>query len=319
MGRMGRDSSGSKPGELRALLDNFFDLFNPSVELAEKLISAKSSPQEIILLMCARLDALACSIVREDEPNRAAFIRLLVNYAGYRDLMQSVSIGDLYYELGYHRWLVEGLIPKPGRLHRFSGLNDPVIELLERSGIPLTAEAAERFLSRAMRALRRTFRCTPGQPKAKPHAAALHTVIDALEAEFRRSRDAELRSNLKPAFQPLLDRQTVAAILYERFRNNAVHGLRVEVDERNFFAAQEPYWNPLYSDYYPPFLLLMFPAAFLVRLLRNSLTTVRHHFAKSQKLPPDVHFHVFGFGIDYLEFLDDQLLPKGRDLRLRIR
>lgn len=313
------DGSGSKPTELTALVDRFFDLFKPSIELAERLITAKSSAQEIILLICARLDALACSIVSEDEHNRSAFIRLLVNYTGYRDLMQSVSVGDLYYELGYHRWLIEGLIPKPGRLHKFSKLDDPVIELLERSGIPLTAETAERFLSRAMRALTKNFRCTSGQPRAKNSAVDPSVVIEAFEAEFRRSRDTELRSNVKAAFQPLLARQTAAAILYERFRNNAVHGLRVEVDEKNFFAAQEPYWKPLYSEDYPPFLQLMFPAAFLVRLLRSSLTTVRHRFAKSQKLPPDVHFHVFGFGFDYLQFLDDQLLPERRDLRLRIR
>ena len=283
-----------KPGHLGNLLDEFLNLFRPSIDLAERLIAAKSNPQEIILLMCARLDALASTIASEDQANRAAFISLLVNYTGYRDLMRSVSVGDLYYELGYHRWIAEGLIPKPGRVHKFSDLNDPVIELLDRSGIPLTVDAAERFLARAMRALVANFRCRPGQPRAKAGIVKPGEVIAAFEAEFRRSVDAELRQNLKTAFQPLLDKKTVAAILYDRFRNSAVHGVRVDLDEMNFFAAQEPYWKPLYSEYYPSFRFLMFPAAFLVKLLRNCLGTVRQHLAATQKLPPDVHFHIFG-------------------------
>jgi len=40
--------------------------------------------------------------------------------------------GDLYYGLGFHRWLAEGMIPKPGRLFRFSDLDDPIISLLDR-------------------------------------------------------------------------------------------------------------------------------------------------------------------------------------------
>jgi len=32
------------------------------------LICRKTDPQEILVLVCSRLDALACSAVREDEP-----------------------------------------------------------------------------------------------------------------------------------------------------------------------------------------------------------------------------------------------------------
>ncbi len=205
--------------------------------------------------MCARLDALASSIASEDEPNRTAFMRLVTNYGGFRDLMSSVSVGDLYYELGYHHWLAEGLIPKPGRVHKFSDLNDPVVELLDRSGISLTVDAAQALLALAMRTLAVNFGCRPGQRTTKQVAVKPRVVADALEAAFRRSRDPELRQNLVTAFQPLLDKMTVSAILYEKFRNNAVHGVKVEVDEAKFFTADEPFSQPFYSECYPPFLL----------------------------------------------------------------
>jgi hypothetical protein len=60
--------------------------------------------------------------------------------------MESLSSGDLYYELGFHRWLIEGMIPKPdrkpGRIVRFSRLDDPVIDLLDQSDVPQTADSA---------------------------------------------------------------------------------------------------------------------------------------------------------------------------------
>jgi len=36
---------------------------------------------------------------------------------------------------------------------------------------------------------------------------------------------------------------------------------------------------------------------------------------ETEKLPPDVHLHTFGFDPNkYLSFLDEELLPKGRYL-----
>lgn len=34
------------------------------------------------------------------------------------------------------------------------------------------------------------------------------------------------------------------------------------------------------------------------------------------KLPPDVHYHAFGSGLDDLRFLDEELLPKGAASRI---
>jgi hypothetical protein len=59
-----------------------------------------------------------------------------------------------------------------------------------------------------------------------------------------------------------------------------------------------------------------FPAKFLVGVLQKCMTTYRAHLLARGKFPPDVHFHVFGDeSFRYLEFLDQDVLPKGRDLK----
>ncbi|HEX4020013.1 MAG TPA: hypothetical protein VHX63_02620 [Acidobacteriaceae bacterium] len=301
-------------------VDAFFNLFEPTILLAEKLISARTNAQEIVLLMCARLDALASCTSREDQPNRESFIRLLVNYGGYRNLMESVSVGDLYYELGYHRWLAEGMIPRPGRLVRFSRLNDPILELLDRSNVPLTVDAVQSLLTRLMRVMSDHFRCRPGQPLRKPMTGKPKTIAEKIVVEFKHSKDVELRESICAAIEPFLRKKTVAALMYDNFRNPAVHGLKVELDEANFFNGQSPYWQSLYSDYYPPFMFVKFPGPFLLDLLRNCMRTLKEQMLSKRKLPPDVHFHAFNPDIvENIQFLDCELLPKPYNLKFQRR
>jgi hypothetical protein len=299
-------------------LGRFFDLFEPTLKVAADLVNRRANAQEIVLLLCARLDALASAVTAEDQPNRQAFIRLVITSAGHRDLMESVSVGDLYYELGYHRWLMEGLIPKPGRIYRFSRLNDPVIQLLDRSGIPLTQETGYRFLTRIMEALSKNFRCRPGQRLTKPSTAHVKAILNAVEAQFQSWKDPEVRENVGAAIKPLLELNTVAGILYSKFRNNAVHGVKVEVDDSAFFRESAPYWQPLYSEFYPPFYFIKFPARFLIRLVQNCIQTLRQKFLAAGKLPPDIHTIAFGYDIDArTDLLDTKLLGEGRYIRLQ--
>lgn len=310
----------ASPARLAEKLDTFFNLFQPTIRLAEDLINAKANPQEVVLLLCARLDALASCISREGQSNRQAFIHLLIHYAGHSNLMESVSAGDLYYELGFHRWLAEGMLPKPGRITRFSHIDDPIIHLLDRSGIPLTVEAARSLLTRIMRVIASNFRCRQGQPLRKPMIGKPKAIVEKLVADCGRSRDVDLRKNLPTAIQPLLDTKTVAGLLYENFRNNAVHGVKVQFDDATFFRAKGPYWEPLHSDYYPPFMFIKFSGPFLLQLLRNCTKTLKQKMLATGKLPPDVHFHAFGFdsGAD-LKFLNSDLLPKPASVRLQLK
>jgi hypothetical protein len=141
-----------------AALDDYFGIFNSTITLVERLIKSKQQPQEILILLCSRLDALACSSIPERTPPKKAFSQFVASYGGYRDLLTAVSTGDLYYELAYYRWLLEGTIPKPGRIHKFSRLDEPIIHLLQEAGIPLTVKEGDRLLKKIMAALKRNYR-----------------------------------------------------------------------------------------------------------------------------------------------------------------
>jgi hypothetical protein len=129
------------------------------------------------------------------------------------------------------------------------------------------------------------------------------------------------QSSCKPsgaAVKPLLELNTVAGILYSKFRNNAVHGVKVEIDDLAFFSERAPYWQPLYSELYPPFYFIKFPARFLIQLVQNCLKTLRQKFLATEKLPPDIHWLAFGYDIEArTDLLDTELLGEGRMVRLQ--
>ncbi len=303
-----------------AALDDFFELFSPTLDLVERLIASQSNPQEIMVLLCARLDGLASSSVSEDTPNKQAFTHFLNSYGGRSDLFESVSVGDLYYELAYHRWMLDGTIPKPGRIHRYSRVDDPIIRLLEDSSIPLTVSDADALLGRILPSLRKHFRVMPGQALAKPELAKARGVEEAITGAFRTPRKAGIAQALPKALQPLLDAKTMGTILYEKFRSQAIHGAQVLFNEARFFSDREPYWEPESTPYFGSYLLVEFPAKFLVGVLRNCMKTYRAHLLAKGKFPPDVHFHVFGEeSFRYIEFLDERALPRSGELKLQTK
>jgi hypothetical protein len=303
-----------------AALDHFFELFSPTLKLVEHLVASRSNPQEILILLCARLDGLASSSVSEDTSNKQAFVHFLSSYSSQRDIFESVSVGDLYYELAYHRWMLEGTIPKPGRIHRYSRVDDPIIRLLEDSGMPLMVRDAEAFLGRIQKSLRKHFRVMPSQRLAKPALAKVKRVEEVVLGEFRGRRSTVVIEALPNALQPLLDAKRMATILHEKFRSQAIHGAQVLLNESRFFSDEDPYWEPKSSPYFGSYCLVEFPAKFLVTVLRNSLKTYRAHLLAKGKFPPDVHSHVFGDEVfRYIEFLDEAALPKGGELKLQAK
>ena len=129
---------------LQKVLDTFFRQFSSTAELVDRLIDSREHPQEILLLLCGRLDALASGSVREGEPGAKSFSHFITAHGRRRQLFESISIGDLYYEVNYHRWLLPGALAKAGRLHRFSHIDDGILHLLTESDIPLTRQAVLR-------------------------------------------------------------------------------------------------------------------------------------------------------------------------------
>lgn len=294
-------------------LDQFFSQYLSTQKLVNSLIDAKSNPQEILILLCSRIDALASAAAREAEPSGKSFTGFVKTYSGESELFESVSLGDLYYELDYHAWLMPGMIEKAGRIHTFSALNDPVLRLLVDSEIPLTLKNCQALVRRIQRVLRKHFRVAADQARVKAPLAAAAKIRNAICDEFSRHRDPATRHALPKALGPLLDSKTLAQILYTKFRCEAIHGGHIEIDEKRFFAEKHPYWKSVRSEFYGPFQWIEFPAQFLASLLSNCLRNYRKRLENTGKIPPSLHFCIFGDDIfQRLDLIDEFLLPRGR-------
>jgi len=143
---------------LEKTLNGYFSAFESTDALVNELIEKRKNPVEALILICARLDALASDSVREGTPSKRAFTQFLSSYGGHHDLLESVSLSNLYYELSHHAWLLEGIVSSPGRLHTFGRNNLPVIQLLEDADLPLTLADSQRLLATLMRILKAEFR-----------------------------------------------------------------------------------------------------------------------------------------------------------------
>lgn len=299
--------------ELSRALDRYFSQFSSTRQLVEGLVKAKSNPQEILILLCARIDALASTAAAEDEARARAFIRFVSTYGGNRKLFESVSAGDLFYELDYHLWVLPGMLEKAGRLRIFSRLSEPLVKLLIGSEIPLTLEDAQVLIRRAQRGLRRHFRVAPKQCREKPNVGSREEIRNAIVSEFSSALKGATGEALKKSLDPLISSKSLAMILYEKFRCGVIHGGKVRIDESRFFAESSAYWTPMYSEYYGPFQFVEFPARFLFSLFSDCVQNYRKRLEATGKVPPDVHFEMFPEEpLSRLELLDEDLLPKGR-------
>jgi hypothetical protein len=304
---------------LEGALDRYFASFDCTRELASKLILKRKHPVEILILLCARLDALASDAAKDETSSKNAFTRFVTAYGGQRDLLNSISIGDLYYELMYHRWLLEGMIPAPGRLHIFSRLDEPIIHLLEHAGLPLTLKDSEILLDTLIRISKQEYRAFPGQHLTKPRIVKLEVLKGVLVKRALRTRLKKIANNLPDALTPLLESKKISTILYQRFRSDAIHGATIILDSRRFFSETDIYWKPMQSDYYGALELIEFPARFLLSLLERCITTYRASLVVKERVPPSVYFNAFDNLFEALDLLDHELLPEGGRVRFKIR
>jgi hypothetical protein len=299
-------------------LDKYFASFDGTRELAAELIAKRKHPIEALILLCARLDALASDAAKDDMSSRKAFTAFVAAYGGHRVLLNSVSIGDLYYELNYHRWLLEGMIPSPGRLHLFSRLNEPILHLLDEAGLPLTLKDSEALLDTLIRICKQEYRAVPGHRVTKPRVAKIAALQNVFVKRARRTKLKKFADKLPQALTPLLERMKISSILYERFRSESIHGATVILDLRRFFTERDIYWKTLYSPFYGRFELVEFPARFLLLLLERCIATYRAALVARGKLPPDIHSYAFPSDIfESLDLLDQELLPEGGRVRFK--
>jgi len=307
-------------GEFETRLSSFFNTFSPTLELVDDLIRKRSHAQEIIILICSRLDALASTASPEDAPKRESFVKFACNYGQRRRFFSKVSVGDLYYEFAYHDFLLSnGILIDAGRLFRYSREADDVLRFIDYSDIPLVDKLVEHMFSKVMSALSSSFRVKPGQPLAKSHTASVDEVLRCITNSLERSRLREFGKSISEAIKPLIKTKVTARILYERFRSEVIHGGHVQIDNKRFFSENLPYWTPFYRREYGTWLLLEFPAKFLRSLLERCIKTYKHHLIVKGVVPVGIHWLVFGEDNGKsLRYMDDQTLGEYGTARLRL-
>jgi hypothetical protein len=89
----------------------------------------------------------------------------------------------------------------------------------------------------------------------------------------------------------------------------------VEFRSAEFFRADKPYWSAYYNEFVSPgrFLKLHLPAAFLLETLRNCTENYKRRLKAARKLPAELFFE-FCSALEDLEYLDEDSIPKGKDL-----
>ena len=298
---------------LNKTLNQFFHQYWSTQEIVDGWVQAKTHPQEILILLCSRIDALASGAAREGEASTRAFTSFVTTYSGRSELFDSVSVGNVFYELDYHLWLLPGMLEKAGRIRIFSQLNESILKLLVDSEIALTLEEAQHLIKRIQRTLRKQFRVAPNQPKKKKPLATASKIKQVVADGFSGKRSGVSESAVRKAIDSLLGSKTLARILYQRFRCEAIHGGRVAIDESRFFAETEPYWKPMYSKFYGPFQFVEFPAQFLTSLFSDCIRNYRKRLENTGKVPPQIHFEMFPDSpLGHLNVLDTTLLAQGR-------
>lgn len=300
-------------------LDKYLSTYDSSQALATDLIQRQQHPIEVLILLCARLDALASDARGDDVSNKRAFCRFLTDYGGHRKLFDAVSIPDLYYELGYYRWRLEGTIPAPGRLHRFTDLDDPLLHLIEDSGLPLTLKEIGRLLDTLTRILAQHFHAQARQVASKPRTASAARLQSLIEDGAKRSKLRGVASRLPNALLPLISKTRLSSILYERFRCESIHGATIRIDAKRFFAESDVYWKPIYPIYAGrKYELVEFPGQFLLNCLRACIGTYRAHLLAKGRVPHAIYFHGFDDLWSTLDFLDADSIPGGASVPLKL-
>ena len=300
-------------------LDAALSHFDDTISQLDALLADKRSPQEIVLLACARLDSLANLAYGGQPSSRKAFRQFVSEYSGQKGFFNSLSAGDLYrYFQHYGDLAVGGLVQTPGRIHRFGPESDEFLAFVQDSGIPVTGDSIQRIAHRVASALQSSFRVKPRQSLSKPYMDAKAAISATIAKEFRSPPAARIVS----ALDEVLDKFKASAILYDRYRNRAIHGFRVGLDSAEFFDKAMPFHGE-FIYYAGTVFQLEFPGHYLRNLLSTSLGKYRAELLNTRKLPFDLLLAMFSFEEllegEVMELLADDALEDFEEVRWRLR
>jgi hypothetical protein len=94
----------------------FHDFTRPVLALADDWIEQEKHAEELVVLVCARIDALA-NLVSGRGSQRERFASFVSQYSGRRRELERVSVPNLYRYVALAYYTLAGTLEVPGRLH----------------------------------------------------------------------------------------------------------------------------------------------------------------------------------------------------------
>jgi hypothetical protein len=280
--------------EEEALLERVNDSFShykESISLIDDLLKNRRAPQEIVLLTCARLDSLANLAFPKAGGQQERFCRFISTYSGQKRFFNSISVGNLYWNLRYYSYIADGgLVELPGRIKRFGSESEIFLSFIEKCKIPITGKDVESTALRIAKVLQKYFCVMKGQKLSKPQKGSSNHIKSYISKEIRRPNPKDIII----AIDPLIDYFKCAKILYRDYRNASIHGLSVDFDIDEFFDHNEPYFSDY--EYFGGELVvfhIQFPGRYLRNLLETCLNTFIKHLLSMKKFPFELFSSIF--------------------------
>ena len=300
-------------------LDSSLAHYQNSINLIDKLLGEKQLAQEIILISCSRLDSLANLAFPDISSQQKSFCRFISNYSAEKQFFNSVSVGDLYWYLLHNSDFAYIMIDKPGRIERLGTDDELYIEFIARSKVPVTGDSVYKYSIKLCKQLQGAFRVKPRQRLNKKYLASSSQIKDVVSKNL----GEDDRENICFALEPLLDYFKCSSILYREYRNQAIHGLRVSVNEEDFFSETKPFHTEAFSSEHGAFFQIEFPGKYLRDLLSTTFHTFKHHLGEKKKLPIDLFNAMFDFEEvlkgDVIEYIADEAFSGFGEVKWQLR
>lgn len=299
-----------------------FERYDSTIQLLQNFVEKKTNTQEIILLVCARLDSLS-NLAFTGKSQKDNFTDFITHHSGRKNKLIKISVPDFFEHLGYHLWVLPGFLEKEGRFHMFDPRRDEQFVLfIWNSGIALTQDQVGYLLKFLTNTLKKRYRVSPNQPLSKDSTDTISNIITYLENEAKNHKKAFIRDAIcsNKYLLNLIKDYSIASLLYREYRCGIIHEYGVDIRSIDFFNKLDVYWQPFYNDIAQPTrrLRIQFPAQFLLKLLTDCVNSYKVQLLQTKQLPIELFNEICDF-MNELKYLDDRTIPVGKDVGVNIR
>jgi hypothetical protein len=305
------------PDDLSDRIKQAFAKYEDTVELLRDLLSRRENAEEIVILACARLDALAnLSGSRGRAGDR--FSRFIETYSGKKAQLRRLAVGDLYSYMGREYMLLPLTVPAAGRILNLGGNSLPFLRFLADSGLPLEDDALSRCLRRVSVAIQRKYRTTASQSRTKPTEATVDEFVQHVADDMRQSTWREYEETLTKALRGIASGFRLSSLIYREVRSGAIHEHGFHVNQRRFFSERHPFVGTVRHPWEDTLYLgVHIPGPWLVDLVAACTRNYQKHLLQTRKLPADLFFSICD-PLEEEDYLDLASLPGEEPVALAI-